>query len=221
MDSNEIIARIQDELTVCYEHIGRKAPESLPVIAASLQEAVRFESPEQVHAIFMKAKDIESIPTQKVLKECLRNYSEEVLKYRAASAYTAIEYRDPRAAWLPKEPLMRRINAQTAIKNYCIAVDLVNSNDNEYGQYRRCHATKKERSGDREVAVWANPDAADAFDSRVKALVTALYVRYWRMLPMSNGYPADAAVELTLTPASVQQFRIMLDHEAKVNGYTA
>ena len=119
------IAQIKNELTVCYEPIGRKAPESLPIIAASLQEAIGFSDHEQVHLIFVKAKDIESIPTQKTLKECLRNYGEEFLKYQsgAGSDAAAIEYTDPRAAWLPKEPLLQRINFHESAKRYCIAID--------------------------------------------------------------------------------------------------
>ena len=91
MDNNDITTAIQNELAICYEHIGRKAPESLPIISASLQEAIKFSSPEHVHKVFMRAKDIESIPTQKTLKECYRNYSEEVLKYREVGNAQAIE----------------------------------------------------------------------------------------------------------------------------------
>lgn len=216
MDNNDIVTAIQDELTICYEHIGRKAPESLPVIAASLQEAVGFADPEQVHCIFRKAKDIEQIPTQKTLKECYRNYSEEVLKYRAESSGPAIGYDDPRAAWLPKSQMKRNINMMTAIRNLSAAIS-----DREYSEYCKVHLTRKEKRGDKEVPVYVNESAALAFDRPKKAMLEYLYKKYWRMLPVAKGYPADAPLNHGLTPPTVPQFRIMLENEAKVNGFAA
>ena len=116
-----IINQIQNELALCYEHLGRKIPETITIIAGAIQEALQFSDPEQVHEIFKRAKDIESIPTQKTLKECMRNYSEEVLKYRNANANTSIEYNDPCAAWLPHEPVKKAINCNEAVKNYSVA----------------------------------------------------------------------------------------------------
>jgi hypothetical protein len=196
MDNNETtIARIRDELAICYEHIGRKAPESLPVIAASLQEAIKFSSPEHVHEIFKRAKDIESIPTQKTLKECYRNYSEEVLKYRdSGNGMASIEYRDPREAWLPKNPVMRAINRTEAVKNYCIACG-----GNAYWRLCDAKARGKETYG--------------AFMAQVMAVVARLYSKYWRSCPIANGYPATADVTLELIPATVDDFRNMFAME--------
>ena len=190
MDNNETtIARIRDELAICYEHIGRKAPESLPIIAASLQEAIGFSNPEHVHKVFMRAKDIESIPTQKTLKECCRNYSEEVLKYRDGGNGTqAIEYRDSREAWLPKNPVMRAINRTEAVKNYCIACG-----GNAYWRLCDAKARGKETYG--------------AFMAQVMAVVARLYSKYWMQCPIANGYPANAEVTLELIPATVDDFR--------------
>lgn len=216
MDNETIIAQIKDELTVCYEHIGRKAPDSLPVVAASIQEAIGFESPEQVHVIFVKAKDIESIPTQKVLKECFRNYGEEVLKYRTATSHAAIGYDDPREAWLPKEDIRRRINLNMAIRNLCAAIS-----DREYTEFCKANLTTTEKRGDKNVVVLVNRQKAMAFNGPKKDMLRRLYLIYWRMLPIAKGYPADAPLNLGLIPPTTQQFRIMLDHEAKVNGYAA
>ena len=198
MDNNETtIARIRDELAICYEHIGRKAPESLPIIAASLQEAIKFSSPEHVHEIFKRAKDIESIPTQKTLKECYRNYSEEVLKYRdGGNGTAAIEYRDPREAWLPKNPVMRAINRAEAVKNYCIACG-----GNAYWQLCQAKGNGKEAYG--------------AFMAQAIAVVARLYSKYWRSCPIANGYPANAEVTLSLIPASVEDFRRMIAAESE------
>lgn len=196
MDNSETtIARIRDELAICYEHIGRKAPDSLPIIAASLQEAISFNSPEHVHEIFKRAKDIESIPTQKTLKECCRNYSEEVLKYSGeANGTAAIEYRDPREAWLPKNPVMRAINVNEAVKNYCIACGGISYSN-------LCSARVRGK------------EAYEAFTRGIKDTLRTLYTKYWRKCPIANGYPFDAKLNLGLIPPSVDDFRRMFEAE--------
>lgn len=216
MDNNEIIAQIKNELTVCYEHIGRKAPESLPIIAASLQEAIGFSDPEQVHRIFVKAKDIESIPTQKTLKEYLRNYGEEFLKYQsgATADAVAIEYTDPRAAWLPKETLLQKINFHESAKRYCIAIDRLNGNDKAYGEFRRAYAMTKDGSR----YVYVHPDAARAYDEMMRGTLTRIYERFWRLLPMAKGYPANMPVTLGVCPPSVAEYMEMFRRERKNAG---
>lgn len=191
----EITKRIRDELAICYEHIGRKAPESLPIIAASLQEAISFNSQEHVHEIFKRAKDIESIPTQKTLKECYRNYSEEVLKYSGNDDTQAIEYRDPCEAWLPKNVIIKQINLNTAIANYCIACG-------GKAYYQLCSAVASGKS------------AHAAFVAPIKAKLRELYTKYWRNIPIANGYPHDAKLNLGLIPPSVDDFRDMFKKEA-------
>ena len=210
------IAQIKNELTVCYEHIGRKAPESLPIIAASLQEAIGFSDPEQVHRIFVKAKDIESIPTQKTLKECLRNYGEEYLKYQggAGSDTAAIEYTDPRAAWLPKEPLLQKINFHESAKRYCIAIDRLNGNDKAYAGFRNAYAMTKDGSR----YVYVRPDAARAYDEMMRGTLTRIYERFWRLLPMAKGYPANMPVTLGVCPPSVAEYMEMFRRERKNAG---
>lgn len=129
----------------------------------------------------------------------------------------AEEYaRDPRSAWLPKEDLVKRINLNTAIKNLSAAIS-----DREYQRFCETHRTKSERRGDRDVAVWANPEAAMAFDTPKKEQLRDLYRKYWRLLPVAKGYPADAPLNLGLMPPTVPQFRIMLENEAKIHGYVA
>ena len=194
MDNNDITTAIQNELAICYEHIGRKAPESLPIIAASLQEAIKFSSPEHVHNVFMRAKDIESIPTQKTLKECCRNYSEEVLKYRGAGNAQAIEYRDPCEAWLPKSDIIKRINLNVAIANYCIACG-----GNSYANLCSARVRGKE--------------AYEAFMRGIKDILRNLYTKYWRKCPIANGYPYNAKLNLGLIPPSVEDLRNMFAME--------
>ena len=194
--SNEqpIINQIQNELALCYEHIGRKVPETIVIIAASLQEAIQFSSPEQVHEIFKRAKDIESIPTQKTLKECMRNYAEEWLKYRDADKSKSIEYNDPCAAWLPHEPVKKAINCNEAVKNYTIACG-----GNAY--FDLCTARSN------------GPDYYRTYTLPIKKAIYRLYLKYWRKMPIANGYPASGPISLALIPATVDDFRKMFGYE--------
>lgn len=210
---NETITKaIQDELTLCYEAIGRKAPESAPLIAAFIQEAVKFSNLQQVHECFKRAKDVESIPTQKSLKEAFKNYCEEVLKYeREDNESKAIEYHDQRDAWLPKETFKKRINLQNAIKNYCSAIG-----GSMYHEYCLAHATTEKKAGDRRVIEWANPDKANAFDRPIKEYLQYIYTKYWRALPIANGYPVEAKLNLGLIPPTIDEFKTMLKNEGVI-----
>ena len=189
-----IINQIQNELALCYEHLGRKIPETITIIAGAIQEALQFSDPEQVHEIFKRAKDIESIPTQKTLKECMRNYSEEVLKYRNANANTSIEYNDPCAAWLPHEPVKKAINCNEAVKNYSVACG-----GNAY--FDLCTARSN------------GPDYYRTYTMPIKKAIYRLYLKYWRKLPIANGYPARGPISLALIPATVDDFRKMFGYE--------
>jgi hypothetical protein len=111
---------------------------------------------------------------------------------------------------------LRKNNMMTAIRNLSAAIS-----DREYSEYCKVHLTRKERRGDKEVPVYVNESAALAFDRPKKAMLEDLYRKYWRMLPVAKGYPADAPLNHGLIPPTVPQFRVMLEHEAKVNGYTA
>lgn len=123
---------------------------------------------------------------------------------------------DPREAWLPKDEIRRRINLNMAISNLCAAIS-----DREYTEFCKANLTTTEKRGDKNVVVLVNRQKALAFNAPKKELLRNLYRIYWRMLPIAKGYPADAPLNLGLMPPTVQQFRIMLDHEAKVNGYAA
>lgn len=206
---NETITKaIQNELTLCYEAIGRKAPESAPFIAASIQEAVKFSNLQQVHECFKRAKDVESIPTQKSLKEAFKNYCEEILKYeREDNGSKAIEYHDRREAWLPSDDLKKRTNLNEAIKNYCVAIG-----GSMYLEYCKAHIT----NGDRDKPQYINADKALAFDRPVKKYLRYLYTKYWRQLPIANGYPAEAKLNLGLIPPTPNEFKTMLKAEGVI-----
>lgn len=212
MMENELIQKIVDEMSLCYESIGRKTPDSITIISASIQDALHFSNLQQVHEIFKRAKDIEPIPTQRTLKECLKNYGEEWLKYDGENQDAkAIEYSDPRAAWLPKEDFKRRINLMDAIKNYCSAIG-----DGMAFQYMQTHLTRTEKRGDRRVVLWENPDKVAAFDEPIKEYLRYLYQKFWRSLPQCQGFPEGAKLNLGLTPPTIEQFRIMLKAEGQI-----
>ena len=211
----KILAEISEQITVAYMQAGKKLTgENVAVVAKSLMDAVGFRSVDDVKDAFRRAKMVQDIPTQRTLAEALANHRAE--SYSQTPSLPLIENADPRAAWLPKSQMKRKINMMTAIKNLSAAIS-----DREFMEYCKVHVTKTERRGDKEVAVYANLEAALAFDRPKKAMLEDLYMKYWRMLPVANGYPADAPLNHGLIPPTVPQFRVMLEHEARVNGYTA
>ena len=119
--------------------------------------------------------------------------------------------RDPRSAWLPESMTMKIINMNEAIKNYCAAVS-----DKMYFDYCRVHVRTEENVGERRIIKWQNPDAVAKFDGPIKRYLKYLYGRYWRLLPMAQGYPKDAPLELGLTPPSVPNFKVMLAREERL-----
>lgn len=206
----KILAAITEQLTVAYMQAGKKLTgENVAVVAKSLMDAVGFRSVDEVKDSFRRAKMMQDIPTQRTLAEALANHRAET--YSQAPSLPLIENRDPRAAWLPKSQMMRNINMMTAIKNLSAAIS-----DREYMEYCKVHVTKTERRGDKVVAVYSNLEAALAFDRPKKAMLEDLYEKYWRLLPMAQGYPKDAPLNHGLTPPSVPNFKVMLAREERL-----
>ena len=206
----KILAEISEQLTVAYMQAGKKLTgENVAVVAKSIMDAIGFASVEDVRESFRRAKMMQDIPTQRTLAEALANHRAET--YSQAPSLPLIENRDPRAAWLPKSQMMRNINMMTAIKNLSAAIS-----DREYMEYCKVHVTRTERRGDKVVAVYANLEAALAFDRPKKALLEDLYEKYWRLLPMAQGYPKDAPLNHGLIPPSVPNFKVMLAREERL-----
>lgn len=206
----KILAEISEQLTVAYMQAGKKLTgENVAVVAKSLMDAVGFRSVDEVKDSFRRAKMVSDIPTQRTLAEALANHRAET--YSQTPSLPLIENRDPRAAWLPKDQMLRNINMMTAIKNLSAAIS-----DREYMEYCKVHVTKKVRRCDNEVAVYANLEAALAFDRPKKAMLEDLYEKYWRLLPMAQGYPKDAPLNHGLTPPSVPNFKVMLAREERL-----
>lgn len=71
---------IAEELTKSYLQAGRHiSSDNVKVVANSLMESIDFDSEEEVRATFKRARDMEDIPTQRVLKESLRNHRAETI----------------------------------------------------------------------------------------------------------------------------------------------
>ena len=206
----KILAEISEQLTVAYMQAGKKLTgENVAVVAKSIMDAIGFASVEDVRESFRRAKMMQDIPTQRTLADALANHRAET--YSQAPSLPLIENRDPRAAWLPKSQMMRNINMMTAIKNLSAAIS-----DREYMEYCKVHVTKTERRGDKVVAVYANLEAALAFDRPKKAMLEYLYEKYWRLLPIAQGYPKDAPLNHGLIPPSVPNFKVMLAREERI-----
>lgn len=209
MSNEEIANAVVNELTLAYMQAGSKISTANAIdVAKSLCESLDFKDAVEVKAAFRRAKMVQDIPTQRTLAEALANHRAETF---STSSLPLIENRDPRAAWLPKSQMMRNINMMTAIRNLSAAIS-----DREYMEYCKVHVTKTERRGDKVVAVYANLDAALAFDRPKKAMLEDLYEKYWRLLPMSQGYPKDAPLNHGLTPPSVPNFKVMLAREERL-----
>lgn len=188
------VKAISAELTKAYLMAHRPIPESsIGIVAASIAEAVPTITAQNAHDVFRRAMQTEAIPTVPTLVTAAKNHIAE--SYGEVSGETpAIGYRDPREAWLPKNPFMRAINVNEAIKNYCIACG-----GKAYWQLCDARARGKE--------------AYSAFTREIKATVKKLYDKYWRKCPIANGYPYNAEISLSLIPATVEDFRNMFAME--------
>ncbi len=184
---------IHKELMAAYAMAHRTVPtSSLDSVAASIADAVPAITAQNAHDVFRRAMQVEAIPTVPTLVTAVKNHMAET--YRETSGTPSIEYRDPREAWLPKNPVMRAINVKEAVKNYCIACG-----GNSYANLCSARARGKEAYG--------------AFTREIKTTVKRLYEKYWRKCPIANGYPYNAEISLSLIPASVEDFRMMFEAE--------
>ena len=197
--NEETVKAIAAELTKAYLMAHRPVPEtSLGIVAASIADAVPAITAENAHDIFRRAMQVEAIPTVPTLVTAAKNHIAE--SYGDQGEETrSIEYRDPRAAWLPNNPVKRAINVSEAVKNYCIACG-----GNAY--FKLCGAKARGK------------EAYAAFTNGIKATVMALYVKYWRNSTYAKGYPSNAVISLSLIPATVEDFSNMLAIENAAGG---
>ena len=188
--NEETVKAIAAELTKAYLMAHRTVPtSSLEAVAASIADAVPAITAKNAHDVFRRAMQSEAIPTVPTLVTAAKNHMAET--YSESSGTPSIEYRDPCEAWLPKSDVVKRINLNEAIKNYCIA--------NSYANLCSARVRGKE--------------AYEAFTRGIKDTLRDLYTKYWRKCPIANGYPYNAKLNLGLIPPSVEDFRRMFSME--------
>lgn len=191
--NEDTVKAIAAELTKAYLMAHRTVPtSSLEAVAASIADAVPAITAQNAHDVFRRAMQSEAIPTVPTLVTAAKNHMAET--YSETSGTPSIEYRDPREAWLPKNPVMRAINVNESVKNYCIACG-----GNSYANLCSARVRGKE--------------AYEAFTRGIKDTLRNLYTKYWRKCPIANGYPFDAKLNLGLIPPSVDDFRNMFSME--------
>ena len=200
----DIVTSVSEELTLAYIQAGKHIDSAnVLIVAKSLCENIPFADSTEVHEAFRRSKDMQDIPTQRTLSEALRNHRAESTPY--SSTAPQLEYRNPREAWLPSDTLHRRINLNTAIRNYCAAVS-----DSLYKEYCKVHARVKDSVG---RWTFGNPDRVETFEATIKETLRDLYRKYWRKCVCAAGYPENAPYNLGLTPPTVREFKAMLVHE--------
>ena len=191
--NEETVKAIAAELTKAYLMAHRTVPtSSLEAVAASISDAVPAITAQNAHDVFRRAMQSEAIPTVPTLVTAAKNHMAET--YSETSGTPSIEYRDPCEAWLPKSDIVKRINLNEAIKNYCIACG-----GNSYSNLCSARVRGKE--------------AYEAFTRGIKDTLRNLYTKYWRKCPIANGYPFSAKLNLGLIPPSVDDFRRMFEAE--------
>lgn len=191
--NEETVKAIAAELTNAYLMAHRTVPtSSLEAVAASIADAVPAITAQNAHDVFRRAMQTEAIPTVPTLVTAAKNHVAE--SYGDNGNTPSIEYRDPCEAWLPKNDVIKRINLNTAIANYCIACG-----GNSYANLCSARVRGKE--------------AYEAFTRGIKDTLRNLYTKYWRKCPIANGYPFDKKLNLGLIPPSVEDFRRMFEAE--------
>lgn len=192
--NEEAVKAIAAELTKAYLMAHRPIPEtSIGIVAASIADAVPAITAQNAHAIFRRAMQTEAIPTVPTLVTAAKNHIAE--SYSDSGDNKAIEYEDRTSAWLPKNDVIKQINLNNAITNYCIACG-----GNTY--WKLCQATEMGKQ------------ARAAFVTPIKAKLRELYTKYWRKCPIANGYPYNAKLNLGLIPPTVDDFREMFRLES-------
>jgi hypothetical protein len=203
MTNEELAAAIVSELTLAYMQAGSHiSADNALQVAKSYCEEMDFRDLTEVHEAFRRAKTVADIPTQRTLSEALKNYRAETLTPKTGAP--ALEYKDPRAAWLPADLMRKRINLINAMKNYCAAVS-----DTLYAEYCRVHVHTKVE----DKWKFVNPEKVKEFDAPIKRIIHDLYPKYWRKCSCAAGYPEDAKMNLGLSAPTVLEFKAMIYYE--------
>ena len=120
----DIVNAIHQELVLSYTQSGRVVPSTVDVVATSLQNALKFSDANEVHDVFVRARDMADVPTQKVLKEAITNHRAErmpasqAITWKPAATNSEQEYiyawwhlRGTKMAWLTDEQAQATVDA--------------------------------------------------------------------------------------------------------------
>ena len=110
-------------------------------------------------------------------------------------------------AWLPDNPVARRVNRTEAIKMYCLAMGTLD-------EYTYLHITRHEKGGSVE---WVYPDKVYRFDSEAEAKVDYLYRKYYKLMPQNSTFPKDQTPTVEMKTPSAYQFRVMCAREGWID----
>ena len=86
----DIVNAVHQELTLSYTQAGRVVPSTIDVVAASLADALDFSSVQEVHDTFKRARNMEDIPTQRVLKGIVATIREKQTSNRNAITWQPV-----------------------------------------------------------------------------------------------------------------------------------
>ena len=202
--TEDALTAIHQELVLSYTQAGRVVPTTVDVMARSLEDSLHFSDAAEVHRVFKKARMVADVPTQRVLKDCMDSVRQEVPQAIGVDR-KQIEGVDSREAWLPRNPLLQKINLAEAIKRLCIAQGI-----DQYRELIRTHVTKYEMHVDRKVTVYVTPDAARNFDEAMTEYLMRLYKKYLLKTDMYKDFPKNGELDPHLQPPEVYEFKEFL-----------
>lgn len=135
----DIVNAVQQELVLSYTQAGRVVPSTVDVVALSLNHALKFSDSEEVHKVFQRARDMADVPTQKVLKDAMRNHHAEslprnriewkpgVTRAEQDYIYAWWHLRGTKMAWLDDDKARAIVEAFEADTKNCEAVQEQNA----------------------------------------------------------------------------------------------
>lgn len=206
----EIAKEIAKELALAYMAAHRTVPESnLHIVAKSITEAIPDMQLQDVHNVFIRARRIEDVPTTKTLFEAWRMIVAEGLTYKASQNTAMIAYSDPLSAWLPKEPLKRRINKRLAIMRYSAAMG-----GDMYYTACRTYQTKKGTNGKPQYLF---PDKVAAFEAEAIENIHRIYKHYLRFCRVYKDFPANQQSSVEMYPPTQDEFNKMVKADQEQN----
>lgn len=202
-----IIDVIKEELSYSYAQAARIInSEAIVSVSENLARDIGFNDETEVREAFRRAREIQDVPTQRTLSEALKNHRAEHCTPAIENNGSTLKIaRSSISAWLPDNPVIRKVNIMEAVKNFCIA-------QGEKMYDRLC-----------ELSVSNNCDYVFA-DKRREFIrekienVVYLYRKYLRLTPMYATFPKDVETnDPRMKPASVQDFRWFLAMEAEAH----